>query len=89
MLPDVMDPENSIKALEERLALLDSDRAKLILALNMLRNAEASDSAPKKLLPLLGRSTLQSAPITPDEKIALFLKLFRCRDDVYGRFHPC
>jgi hypothetical protein len=49
MLPDVMDSENSIKALEERLALLDSDRAKLILELNTLRNAEVLNSPSKKL----------------------------------------
>lgn len=80
-----MDSEHGIKALEEKLALLDSDRAKLILELNTLRNAEASNSPSKKLTPLLGRSSLQNTPVTPAEKIALFLKLFRCRNDVFPK----
>jgi len=85
MLPDVMDTETRIKALEEKLALLDSDRAKLILELKMLRNAETSNSPTKKAPPLLGRISLPATPVSPEEKIALFLKLFRCRNDVFPK----
>jgi hypothetical protein len=70
-----MDSENGIKVLEEKLALLDSDRAKLILELNTLRSAEASNSPTRKLPPLLGRNTLQGTPVTPEEKIAKNQKL--------------
>ena len=80
-----MSSEIGIKEIEEKLALLDADRAKLILQLNALRNAEASNPTPRAIAPLLGRKTLEQAPITPGEKIALFLKLFRCRTDIFPK----
>lgn len=79
-----MDIEKDIKTLEEKLAKLDAERAKLILEMNSLRNRRI-DIQAEALPVILGRSCFPNVPQTPQEKINLFLKLFRCREDVYPK----
>lgn len=74
-----------LQQLEEKLAALDADRAKLILEINNLRNASKNDGPPRSLPSLLGRPALSRPPLTPTDKIQLFLKLFRCREDVFPK----
>jgi superfamily II DNA or RNA helicase len=80
-----MSDDNNLKNLEEKLAALDTERAKLILEINTLRNHLLKGKRSESLPILLGRGFLLSAPQTPQEKIDLFLKLFRCREDVYPK----
>jgi superfamily II DNA or RNA helicase len=71
--------------LEQELAELDSKRAALILKVNALRNAMASGTAPASFPPPIGRPSLESIPSNNTEKVALFLKLFRGREDVFPK----
>ena len=77
------DPE--LQQLEEKLSALDAERAKLILEINNLRNASISKPSQKKIPPFLGRPALSQPPADPAAKIQLFLKLFRCRQDVFPK----
>lgn len=80
-----MNSDVTLQQLEEKLAVLDSERAKLILEINNLRNASRSEAPKRKLPPLLGQSARVQPPVTPAYKIQLFLKLFRCREDVFPK----
>jgi superfamily II DNA or RNA helicase len=78
--------ENDLKFLEEKLAKLDSERAKLILEINSLRTSQRHNQKQDQHLPsLVGTQCLTVTPQSPQEKIDLFLKLFRCREDVYPK----
>ncbi len=65
--------------IKRRLSALESERKSLLAELVEL---QSQSSAP----PLLGNPVSQSPPLTPAEKISLFLQLFRCRKDVHRRF---
>lgn len=81
-----MGEENKLKDLEEKLATLEIERAKLILEINLLRSKKFSSQKDNSLPPVLfGTSCLENPPQTPQSKIDLFLKLFRCREDVYPK----
>lgn len=76
-----------IQALELRLKQLDVERAEVLQALKELRSVADKETAPTQGLEstLLGRPLRDSSPITPDEQIAVFLQLFRCRENVYPK----
>lgn len=76
--------KEQIQKLEARLANLEQERAELISAIEQLRNASASDIGSQIILSL-GRPILQSPPVTPQEKVELFLKLFRCRENLFPK----
>jgi hypothetical protein len=80
-----MNDDNRLKDLEEKLTTLDTERAKLILEINSLRSQRISGKRTEALPAVLGRVSLTTIPQTPQEKIDLFLKLFRCREDVYPK----
>lgn len=80
-----MSDDNRLKDLEEKLATLDTERAKLILEINSLRSQRINGKRTEALPAILGRISLTTIPQTPQEKIDLFLKLFRCREDVYPK----
>lgn len=80
-----MSSDPGLQQLEEKLAALDAERAKLILEINSLRNASKADVPVRSLPKLVGRPALPQAPSTPVEKVQLFLKLFRCREDVFPK----
>ena len=73
--------EKQIREIEKRLSDLEKEKSALLTELFKLR----SSAIPEKETPLLGLPALPSAPATTTEKIDLFLKLFRCRDDVYPK----
>lgn len=73
--------EKRIREIEKRLSDLEKEKSTLLSELSKLR----SSAIPEKETPLLGLPALPSAPATTTEKIDLFLKLFRCRDDVYPK----
>jgi superfamily II DNA or RNA helicase len=65
--------------MEQRLRLLDAERHALAERLESLRR----NSLPR--LDPLGRPAVAQAPATAGEKVALFLSLFRCREDVFPK----
>ncbi|MDZ4676376.1 MAG: DEAD/DEAH box helicase family protein [Oligoflexia bacterium] len=69
-----------IQSIEERLRILDSERKVLAAELITLRSKELVQTRV-----LLGISARAIPPSTPDDKIELFLSLFRCRESVYPR----
>lgn len=80
-----MSDDNRLKDLEEKLVTLDTERAKLILEINSLRSHHIKGKKSEALPVILGRVSLTTIPQSPQEKIDLFLKLFRCREDVYPK----
>ncbi len=74
-----------IEALERRLAALDQERDQVVSALQQLRDRSGKPMLPEhlesqSLLPLIPSVTAASPP---NEKIALFRRLFRGREDVF------
>lgn len=75
------DCDKRILEIEKRLSDLEKEKGTLLTELSSLR----ASATPEKETPILGLPALHSAPATSTEKIELFLKLFRCRDDVYPK----
>ena len=86
---------SEIKNLEKRLAELDlaskkieRERGDISGRLKLLQAKESSPALHTVPLeagagrPIIGIPVSQSAPVTPDEKVDLFLKLFRCRESL-------
>ena len=69
------------KNLELRLQQLDSERSRIIEELLSLQAATLNQPAP-----LAGSQASNKTPDTSDDKINLFLSLFRCRKSVYPKF---
>jgi hypothetical protein len=63
-----MSDDNNLKILEEKLCMLDTERAKLILEINTLRNQLLKDRKAEPLSSILGRINLSQSPQTPQEK---------------------
>ena len=68
------------ESIETRLREIEKERTQLIAQL-----AELKTKTPKSAAPQLGRPTLDSTPESPSDKIALFLKLFQCRESVFPK----
>lgn len=79
------DNSNRLKELETALLSIELKRAELINEISSIRNSIASISKDNNENTILGRSVSQLPPITPADKIELFLKLFRCRENVYPK----
>lgn len=78
-----MSLEKKIGDLEARIIALDAERVGLIREMNALRDEYREQKFT--LRPILGRpSNINQSPST-DEKIDLFLNLFRAREDVYPK----
>ncbi|MBI5048728.1 MAG: DEAD/DEAH box helicase family protein [Deltaproteobacteria bacterium] len=74
--------EKRIREIEKRLSDIEEEKSALLNELSELHAAVLKQEiAPQPL----GSSALPSAPATTTEKIELFLKLFRCREDVYPK----
>ena len=73
-----------IRRIELRLRELEAEKSDLLAQLEGAR-AECEPPASAGKVSILGRPASSSVPATPDEKIDLFLKLFRCREDVYPK----
>jgi superfamily II DNA or RNA helicase len=68
-----------IAELEQRLRLLDAERRALAERLELLRRSLSPHLEP------LGWPAVAQVPTTAEEKVALFLSLFRCREDVFPK----
>jgi len=68
-----------IAELEQQLRLLDAERRALAERLELLRRSSFPRLEP------LGRPAVAQVPTTAEEKVALFLSLFRCREDVFPK----
>ena len=70
--------EPQLRALELRLKQLDVERAEILQAIKDLKRAADREPEPTQVIEYvqLGRSLRDSAPVTPDEQIAVFLQLF-------------
>lgn len=79
--------DQQLHELEQRLKQLDTERAEVLQAIKDLKAATDREFKPIQVSErsLLGRSLRDSAPLTQDEQLALFLELFRCRASVYSK----
>ncbi len=78
-----MDLEKKIRDLENQLQRIDSERVTVIRQINSLR--EEIKTNQEKHRPLLGRQILTAKPISNDDKVRLYLDLFRARRDIYPK----
>jgi hypothetical protein len=81
----VKDPE--VTSLEKRLREIEDEREKLLADLRALRQVQPKWGHPSKqgCPHFLGSPAASRVPATSEEKVALFLSLFRCRQDVFPR----
>ncbi len=82
---DQKDIGQSIAALEEELARLNTRRAEVIARLQDFRREKALLAQSGKQLSLTFRLPAVTNQSSEDDKIALFQSLFKGRDDVYPR----
>jgi len=71
-----------IRGIEVRLAELDAEKGRLIAELNTL---QTESRAPDELPPVMGVPASPAVPQTSEEKIELFLRLFRARESVFPK----
>ena len=71
--------QTRIKEIQLRIKAIENEKKKLIEELISIQ----SDN--KDLPSIKGSISFEKVPDTPPEKIELFLKLFRCREDVYPK----
>ena len=71
-----------ISEIEARLSELEGERKRLVVELTTL---QSSTRSPDELPALMGLPALSSPPETPDEKVGLFLCLFRARESVFPK----
>ena len=69
-----------IQEIERRIFDLEQEKKQLLRELTKIRH-KASSSFP----PFLGFPVAKQPPVSPAEKVHLFLSLFRCREDVYPK----
>jgi hypothetical protein len=74
-----MSPDR-IKTIEDRLRQIDAERKALADELISIRSQSISQARP-----FLGLPVHDMPPETPDEKVELFISLFRCRETVYPK----
>ena len=70
--------EKRISEINSRLSQLEREKQQL---LDELKSLKVVDAAMK----IYGTPTSQTPPTSPESRIELFSKLFRCRKDVYPR----
>lgn len=76
-----------LRTLEQRLKQLDADRAELLRAIEECKRSTVQETKPAQVIEcsLLGRALRDASPVAPDEQVALFLQLFRCREHIYPK----
>ncbi|OFZ51946.1 MAG: hypothetical protein A2381_01425 [Bdellovibrionales bacterium RIFOXYB1_FULL_37_110] len=77
-----MTHQDEISNLEKHLLEIESEKQSILNRLKELRAMATQSKTPR---PLLGHPTFQHIPESPEDKIALFLKLFRCQQSVYPK----
>ena len=70
-----------LKLLESMLKQIDSDRSRIIEEILSLQSLSINQPVP-----LTGSQVSDQIPDTAEDKVALFLSLFRCRKSVYPKF---
>jgi superfamily II DNA or RNA helicase len=75
---------NDMQQVRERLLLVEGERNELLRQLDTLERQAFLDAPPVIGTPL-GQPACVVIPATSDERVALFLKLFRCRGSVYPK----
>ena len=78
------DSRGSIQQMRERLLVLERERIDLLRQLDAHERQAFLDAPPIVGIPL-GQPACSSIPATSDQRIELFLKLFRCRTSVYPK----
>ncbi|MDD2716861.1 MAG: DEAD/DEAH box helicase family protein [Candidatus Wallbacteria bacterium] len=82
-----MAENNDLSFWLNRLVEIEQNISNLIEEKNKVRLEIARLKEKPVILPtILGKPASDKVPETPDEKIALFLKLFRCREDIYPKY---
>jgi hypothetical protein len=76
------DRTDRIRAIESRLEALAGERNLLVVELSTLRAAAPTNS---ELPPFLGLPVAARVPESSEEKIDLFLRLFRARESVFPK----
>ena len=76
--------DNSIQQVRDRLLVVERERNELLRQLGDLERHAYLDSPPILGVPL-GQPPVTSALVTADNRVSLFLVLFRCRESVYPR----
>ena len=71
-----------ISEIEKRLEDLEKSKQQLLVELRSLRESPMTEGS---LPPLLGTIAREHAPSSPEEKVDLFLSLFRGRESVYPK----
>lgn len=77
-----MDNKTRIQEIEDRLSDLQKEKERLLKELNDILAAKEDITHHE----IMGKPVLNSLPKTPEEKTDVFIKLFRCREDVYPKF---
>jgi superfamily II DNA or RNA helicase len=79
-----VDKNGRLHYLNKRLAKLDRETSEILSEIALLESTDktTTDLIPAVAIPL-GRSARPECVRSPDEKIALFIELFRCRESVY------
>ena len=75
-----MSTDDRTKKLELRLKEIDAERSRIVEELLSLQAAALNQPAP-----LAGSQASDKTPDTGEDKISLFLSLFRCRKSVYPK----
>lgn len=73
---------NRIQQVRDRLLVVERERNELLRQLGDLERQAYLDAPPTMGDPL-GQPPVMSVPVTADDRVSLFLTLFRCRESVY------
>lgn len=71
-----------IEKIKAHLKEMDAEKKKLLSKLTTLQNQIVTE---EEIYPQIGSRAIDPTPKSPSEKIALFLKLFGCRTDVFPK----
>ncbi len=75
-----MESKEKISEIKRRLQKLEEEKKHLLRQLSKFQ-----EKIPDNLPPLLGHPVKKRSPVSPSEKVNLFLALFQCRADVYPK----
>ncbi|ORC37400.1 hypothetical protein B4O97_04200 [Marispirochaeta aestuarii] len=70
-----------ISEIQRELQDIESHKQKLLVELKILESSKS-----EKVVSFAGEPIFSTPPETPENKISLFLKLFRCRDDLFPKY---
>jgi len=77
----VLNNQTRIQEIENRLSELQEEKERLLKELNYIHASNEKVTHYE----IMGKPVFETPPTTPEEKTDLFIKLFRCREDVYPK----